>query len=1303
MAFNLKKFLDDAGRTVGKTADAIVPGNQSQWHRPAPTQRQPARLPAQLSANNQPQLRVRQAPAQNVSVARPRPNPRVTVATPTPQLTARVDSPVMPKPQPAPQFNLDKGLEALARAPGEFNEGVGQMVTAIRQAPFRAVRSLGNDIRGQKTYKPEGTAQRYLYGEAPVTNSEGTGRDTLGIVGVKNQSPLINRAAGTAINVLDATPISGAALKAGIKAAPLAKAATKQTAKTAVAVNKAVEQVNPRVKEIDEVTRPTMQRAYDIESNPQVKAEIGRGLTRLNMERQSLSQGGYAKIPGKEPTVATPVAQPHPGQAGDTPQPMPTAAVEPLQLPDKKLAKVATQTSSYINSTPELPTINTKKVSNIDKAFRSTRSVIERQGDSGKELASKLQGARDIEELYQADLLKQMPTVTKLKGKEFENFVDATQGKESPISPKVTQAVGEWQAIHPQIRQRAVSAGLDVGDLGPNYYPHFIDYDRVFGDKNTYNEAINHLVKSGQAPDQAEAIKLLGYARDTSRNRTFGNLEASRQIDLPFYDKTNNSFRQYIQSATKRIANTETFGAKDEEALKLITKAGSEGFDTEAMKNAYDIAVGARKYNQATEKASRNIRRYTTTTRLGLGALTNVSQSVNTGIVAGHFRTMGAMLKQLDPKVRAYVEDTGTISDAVLNDIRSQQGFESFGKSAFGKTVNAVTAPGFGAVEKFNRSVAATAGRDYALRLAQKGDQATLRKLGVTGAIKNKTLSGTQQIEASRKIVEKTQFKVDPQDLPGWVDSPGGKLVAQFRTFSYNQSKFFSNEVIKPGMRGDLMPLARVLAALPVGYGLYETRRAVDGRPEEEDKTKVALQSFGKIGGAGLVLDIYNGLNPVGSKYIPSDRRTSMAVGTLGGPSIGTAANLVGAVSEAVQKKNIPKTNPDLEGKVAVRSGQDDKEGYNDLTSISRFGLQQIPVVGSPAANRVIPYKKQSEADSGKKTDESPDLVTQLLSRVFSPDKAGASDGSLSAVEKIQAESDKRLTDLKDSLSDEDYQIMQLSETDRKKLVDSGAFTASKIKGLEDYYDKKKADLGYEVKDSTKKLPDSLKSRKDVQNIYRELDKMSSEETKEWRRGTANGNSQDLIKQANTILPPDFPGLPSNNGVAESYVDFLKRSQEGEWSEIQKQKEMGKFVKEAYETQFNDDEKFVRDLADADLLDAVDNGQVEKSVLDKIIAMDDILVELGMDAKVGKKARAALGYHAQPTTVRGTGKATKAASRAKGKGRRFTIPTTDVGNTAASSTYKTLQSLLAGTEKSVTPQSLGRKVALKKIQVKGKA
>lgn len=696
------------------------------------------------------------------------------------------------------------------------------------------------------------------------------------------------------------------------------------------------------------------------------------------------------------------------------------------------------------------PTI--KPVKAIDKAFRSNRSIIERQGAGGKKLAEMLQGSRDTQELYLGELQKAMPTVTKIArpksigkdswtNKTFENFIDAVEGKANPVNEDVAKAVAEWKTVAPQIRQRAVNSGLDVGDLGPNYYPHLIDYDAVFKDRNKYAESIEHLVKSGQAKTPEEAIKLLGNARDVSRNRSFGSLEASRLVDLPFYDKTPNSLTSYLNGSTKRIAHTETFGAKDQEALKLINKIAVDGGDAEAAKNAFDISVGAKKYSPLAEKTSGNIRKYITTTRLGLGAMTNISQNVNTGIVTGHLRTLGAMVKQLDPKQRDFVANTGVISDALLNDLRTQAGYESFASKVFGKAVNKVTAPFFGTVEKFNRSVAATAGRDYALRLVQAGKHDQLRKLGVTGEIKDNMLTEAQQVQAARKIVEKTQFKVDPQDLPGWVDSPGGKLVAQFRTFSYNQGKFFSNEILKPAAKGNLMPLARLMAALPLGYALYQTRALITNQTPEDDPTKIGLNSFSKVGGAGLPLDIYNSLNPVGSKYLPPDRRVTMAVSALGGPAAGVAAQGIGAISEAIQPKNVPEDESRLEGKVAIQS-EDGKE-YRDLTPAARFGLSQIPIAGTTIKNTLLPYSKEAKADAGVAVE-------------IEPGKTSTAD----AIKSVNKQSKQQLKELEKQVGEDVYAISNLNDNEKSQLIDKGVLTQDQIESAEETVKNKRLEMG---------------------------------------------------------------------------------------------------------------------------------------------------------------------------------------------------------------------------------------------------
>jgi hypothetical protein len=862
-----------------------------------------------------------------------------------------------------------------------------------------------------------------------------------------------------------------------------------------------------------------------------------------------------------------------------------------------------------------LPILNTKMTSKLDKALRSTRSIIERQGEHGKALGNMLQGARDSQELTLAQWQKALPTVTKIArkdanrlrgGGDYENFVNATQGLEQPRNTKVAQAVQEWQALHPTIRQRGVSAGLDIGDLGPQYYPHFIDYEHIFKDTNTYNKAINHLVETGQAVDQADAIKKLNYAKDVSRNREFGNLEASRLLDLPFYDKTPNSLISYLNGSAKRIAQTETFGKQDERALDLITKLGKQGYDTEAAKNAYDVAVGAKQYNPNASAVSGAIRKYITTTRLGLGALTNVSQNVNTGIVTGHLRTMGAALKQLDPKTRAFVGDTGVIADAVLNDLKGQAGYSSFSQKVLGKGINKITAPGFGTVEKMNRSIAATAGRDYALRLAQKGDEATLRNLGVKGPIQNKTLTEAQQIQAARKVVEKTQFKVDPQDLPGWADSPGGKLVSQFRTFSYKQGEFVANEILKPAAHGNLMPLGRFLTALPLGYALYETKRVIAGRPEEENKGKIALQTAQNIGGLGLAFDLYQSMNPLGSKYIPSDRRTSMTFGALGGPAVGVGAQGIGAVSDLIQRKNTPVDESRLKGKVVIGKTPD---SYTDATPAARFALQQVPIVGTAIKNRVLPFTTESNADAGK-----------LAS---SPKSSGSNSADKLTVDQRLKQSFTKPVDF----NGKQVPFGQLKESDMKTLAETDPNARAMLR---DYQAAKKAfgprDVYTEKNDPLHTKAESLGLTDSVDAYLKASDRFTGKGKDSYLEKPMDTKYQNIYDQASRVKIDGMPDLPKTNGTVEAYLKYLSDSQNGS---AFKQNQMKRdFLKTAYQQSFPKEIRDIKGGSTNEILGALKRGDIQKESLDKAVALDNMLFMNGITTSldIPKTLRKALGY-----------------------------------------------------------------------------
>lgn len=575
--------------------------------------------------------------------------------------------------------------------------------------------------------------------------------------------------------------------------------------------------------------------------------------------------------------------------------------------------------NSSDNSIP-LPVNPPQRVSAIRQAFDRARNIIASQGPAGQQLAQSLQDARNQSEITAGKWVSQMPTVRNLSKQEFSNFVDVSEGNAKPLSQKVTKAVQEWDNVRNQVYNDAKNSGLDIGKL-TNYFPHTYD-PKIFQDKNLYNEALNHLVESGQVKTQADAIKLLSYAQDISRNRKQGNLEFERIVNLPNFQKTKDALFGYIESVANRIAQTQNFGAQDEKALKLIEQIARDGGDAQTVKSLFDISSGARKYGALQSSVSRGLRGFNSITKLGTGAITNAGQSINTATVVGGIRTLvNAPKAMFSPEAKDFALKAGTTLDGVLQDLREGGGNEGkLGK--FG-------APGFNTVEKFNRRLASIAGRDYARSLAAKGDTKTLAGMGIE--LKGNKLTPEQEIHAARNIVERTQFKVDPQDLPGWASSPWGKVVAQFRQFSYNQSAFMGREVLGPALKGNVAPLIRFLAiGIPLGMGIQTTKNIIRNRKDEQNPVKRVQQGFSQVGGLGLAGDVVTGLFPQNGKYLDPNRATTLAISTLGGPTFGTAAEGYGALTNAIQGK------PE---------------------NLGRFAVRQVPVIGSTLQNTLLPYK----------------------------------------------------------------------------------------------------------------------------------------------------------------------------------------------------------------------------------------------------------------------------------------------------------------------------------------------------------
>ena len=679
----------------------------------------------------------------------------------------------------------------------------------------------------------------------------------------------------------------------------------------------------------------------------------------------------------------------------------------------------------------------------LQKAYRSVDTSLRKSGEHGSLIADGLQTARDLSEKGQAEFIQSIPTVLKLNDREMKQFADylddIKNGRDSVInSENVQQAAAEWMDAIPKVRDRAKAAGIDVGDLGATYFPK--NYEQTLGSKKGYESAINHLVNTGQAKTRADAIKQLDTLR-ASYGRNFGHFDKSRKLDLPEYDKSKNAVVGYIRGAFDTIGNAEQFGAKGERAKELIDKMASKDPHVAATAlRDYMIATGEYKFRAENYptlmKTLHGVKTFNRMRALGLSSVLNLGQSTNTATKYGIFRTAGAMFKLLSPGEREYIKKSGVILDSVLSQLRSGAGIDEtrvgLGKigSALDKAAGKVTAPGFNSVERFNRSVAAEAGKSWAQSAAKKaanGDakaEAALRAMGVKGDIGSK-LTEEQLIDAGRGAVKTTQFKTDALDLAPWMSSPEGKMVSQFRTFVYKQTGFLYKEVLKEAQKGNVKPLMRFLAVgIPIGYATGQARDALSGRnnsgiagvkKEQDSITEELMSALGNVGAFGVASDAMNLV-----KNRKSQRLPEYVAGTLGGPTAGYGVQTISNVSQAFNGSPKP---------------------------LQRQGLKTVPVAGSYLASHNVPYAPDVSDKQLTFIDKSSDNQKQALYGFFTDlenrdvkkkdvsaeVKAAVAAGQYNRAQRIADENNKQVDDATEHLRREYGEVPE----ELQKYIDS--------------------------------------------------------------------------------------------------------------------------------------------------------------------------------------------------------------------------------------------------------------------------
>jgi hypothetical protein len=177
-----------------------------------------------------------------------------------------------------------------------------------------------------------------------------------------------------------------------------------------------------------------------------------------------------------------------------------------------------------------------------------------------------------------------------------------------------------------------------------------------------------------------------------------------------------------------------------------------------------------------------------------------------------------------------------------------------------------------------------------------------------------------EEIKAGRSIIERTQFKVRPQELPLYWNGPLGKLVTQFSSFGFKAAKAIKDEVMVEALKhGNYAPLARFLLVTPFVGEVFADIQSVakGGKERPENIIGRIADNYASIGAFGLFWDAFRA---TGFGELGILRR-------MAGPTISDAAQLIAASQ-----------NPDMLGRIVT---------------------QNIPVIGPALRPTMFPPKRK--------------------------------------------------------------------------------------------------------------------------------------------------------------------------------------------------------------------------------------------------------------------------------------------------------------------------------------------------------
>ena len=461
-----------------------------------------------------------------------------------------------------------------------------------------------------------------------------------------------------------------------------------------------------------------------------------------------------------------------------------------------------------------------------------------------------------------------------------------------------------------------------VVDWAPreNYFPRLIKTDIlesiVREDKGKMGEMAKYLVDSRQAPNSKVALEQVKMFRKGLLDKKFGNIERSREMDLPgnFYER--NAFKvipQYMRTAYQRLSEIQTFGLNDHKALGKIMNIGYEGFDEDLALRTYRRTTGRDPVDAIAKGMFRALRNWSTASLIQFQTtLYHLPRTVYPAMEAGYMRAAKALVSSFGDASEIESRRMGVnVAKSMSEFLQEEYGG---GRTMSGKAANAtMKIEGIQALDRFDRKYSALLGKDWIENdlvktllksPGNKNARTHLQEFGISPEkiIKAGKIDPLDLNVAAKRFSDRWQGNPDPTTLPLWATThPYINMMFQFKNFMYVISRQMTASLAMAAKTGDVGTLAR-FATLPMaGAVVYGVRHEIgmhDTQYTKNPKMNIALNILRDTAplpvGTEVLFKILQGKKGVQDLLIP--------------PALQNVADMVGDVGESISKGTLTKS-----------------------------------------------------------------------------------------------------------------------------------------------------------------------------------------------------------------------------------------------------------------------------------------------------------------------------------------------------------------------------------------------------------